>query len=160
MKSVELDYQNGNIGKLFRSLFFPTLIGMLCNSVFLITDGIFVGQGIGPSGLAAVNMVAPIFILICGIALMFGIGSSVGASICLANKQILPAKKIVFQCFISGELLILLLATIFISDSKGIVSILGGDDSIMNLSSAYLLWLFPAMICMLPQIGGDRKSVV
>ncbi len=154
MKSVELDYQNGNIGKLFRSLFFPTLIGMLCNSVFLITDGIFVGQGIGPSGLAAVNMVAPIFILICGIALMFGIGSSVGTSICLANKQILPAKKIVFQCFISGELLILLLATIFISDSKGIVSILGGDDSIMNLSSAYLLWLFPAMICMLPQIGG------
>ena len=84
MKSVELDYQNGNIGKLFRSLFFPTLIGMLCNSVFLITDGIFVGQGIGPSGLAAVNMVAPIFILICGIALMFGIGSSVGASISLA----------------------------------------------------------------------------
>ena len=79
MKTTKLDYQNGNIGKLFRSLFFPTLIGMLSNSVFLITDGIFVGQGIGPLGLAAVNMVAPMFILICGITLMFGIGSSVDA---------------------------------------------------------------------------------
>ena len=118
MKTTKLDYQNGNIGKLFRSLFFPTLIGMLSNSVFLITDGIFVGQGIGPLGLAAVNMVAPMFILICGITLMFGIGSSVGASICLASKQYLSAKKIVFQCFLSGELLILFLATIFISDPK------------------------------------------
>lgn len=154
MKTTKLDYQNGNIGKLFRSLFFPTLIGMLSNSVFLITDGIFVGQGIGPLGLAAVNMVAPMFILICGIALMFGIGSSVGASICLASKQHLSAKKIVFQCFLSGELLILFLATIFISDPKGIVNILGADDSIRKLSSAYLFWLFTAMICMLPQIGG------
>ena len=154
MKTTKLDYQNGNIGKLFRSLFFPTLIGMLSNSVFLITDGIFVGQGIGPLGLAAVNMVAPMFILICGITLMFGIGSSVGASICLASKQHLSAKKIVFQCFLSGELLILFLAIIFISDSKGIVNILGADASIRKLSSAYLFWLFPAMICMLPQIGG------
>lgn len=154
MKNVEFDYKNGNIGELFRSLFFPTLIGMLSNSVFLITDGIFVGQGIGPSGLAAVNMVAPVFILICGIALMFGIGSSVGASICLANKQVLAAKKMVFQCFLSGELLILLLATIFISSPKGVVGILGADDSIRDMSSAYLFWIFPAMICMLPQIGG------
>lgn len=154
MVGTELDYRNGNIGNLFRSLFFPTLIGMLSNSVFLITDGIFVGQGIGPSGLAAVNMIAPMFILICGIALMFGIGSSVGASICLAAKQLLSAKKIVFQCFISGELLILLLATIFIYSPKDVVGILGADDSIRNLSSAYLFWLFPAMICMLPQIGG------
>ncbi len=113
MIESELDYQNGNIGKLFRSLFFPTLIGMLSNSVFLITDGIFVGQGIGPLGLAAVNMVAPIFILICGVTLMFGIGSTVRASISLASKQLLYAKKIVFQIFLSGELLILFLAIIF-----------------------------------------------
>lgn len=154
MIESELDYQNGNIGKLFRSLFFPTLIGMLSNSVFLITDGIFVGQGIGPLGLAAVNMVAPIFILICGVTLMFGIGSTVRASISLASKQLLSAKKIVFQIFLSGELLILFLAIIFISDSRGIVNILGADASIRKLSSAYLFWLFPAMICMLPQIGG------
>ena len=154
MIESELDYQNGNIGKLFRSLFFPTLIGMLSNSVFLITDGIFVGQGIGPLGLAAVNMVAPIFILICGVTLMFGIGSTVRASISLASKQLLSAKKIVFQIFLSGELLILFLAIIFISDSQGIVNILGADASIRKLSSAYLFWLFPAMICMLPQIGG------
>ena len=30
----------------------------------------------------------------------------------------------------------------------------GADDSIRKLSSAYLFWLFTAMICMLPQIGG------
>lgn len=154
LKTVEIDYNNGNIGRLFRSLFVPTLIGMLSNSIFLITDGIFIGQGIGPSGLAAVNLVAPIFILICGLALMFGIGTSVGTAICMADKQILSAKKMVSQCFISGEFLILLLAIIFISNTNLIVSVLGADDSVRNMSSEYLFWLLPAMVCMLPQIEG------
>ena len=35
MIESELDYQNGNIGKLFRSLFFPTLIGMLSRDIQL-----------------------------------------------------------------------------------------------------------------------------
>lgn len=41
-----LDFGNDNIPKLFRALFFPTLIGMVFNAVLTIIDGIFVGQGL------------------------------------------------------------------------------------------------------------------
>lgn len=47
-----LDFGNGDIPKLFRALFFPTLIGMVFNAVLTIIDGIFVGQGVGANGIA------------------------------------------------------------------------------------------------------------
>lgn len=68
-----LDFANDNIGPMFRSLFFPTLVGMIFNSVLTVIDGIFVGRGAGPEGIAAVNIVAPVFMVITGIGLMFGI---------------------------------------------------------------------------------------
>ena len=42
------DFATGNIGPMFRSLFFPTLVGMIFNSVLTVIDGIFVGWGVGP----------------------------------------------------------------------------------------------------------------
>ena len=76
-----LDFRNGNIPKLFRALFFPTLIGMVFNAVLTIIDGAFVGHGVGANGIAAVNIVVPLFMLVTGIVLMFGIGVSIIASI-------------------------------------------------------------------------------
>ena len=42
-----IDFGKTSIGRLFASIFFPTLLGMLFNMAFLLTDGIFVGHGIG-----------------------------------------------------------------------------------------------------------------
>ena len=48
-----LDFGNERIPKLFRQLFFPTLIGMVFNALLTIIDGVFVGQGVGANGIAA-----------------------------------------------------------------------------------------------------------
>ena len=66
----KLDFAKDRIGPLFRTLFFPTLIGMIFNSALTLIDGIFVGQGVGAEGIAAVNIVAPIFMVATGIGLM------------------------------------------------------------------------------------------
>ena len=42
----KLDFAKGEIGPLFRALFFPTLVGMIFNSALTLIDGIFVGQGV------------------------------------------------------------------------------------------------------------------
>lgn len=41
MNRDRLDFGNENIGKLFRAMFYPTLIGMLSNSVLNLCDGTF-----------------------------------------------------------------------------------------------------------------------
>ena len=54
-----IDYKGTAVGKLFRRFLFPTVMGMVFSAVFVITDGIFVGRGIGSDALAAVNLTAP-----------------------------------------------------------------------------------------------------
>ena len=42
-----IDFGSMEISKLFRKLLIPTVLGMVFSAVFVITDGIFVGKGIG-----------------------------------------------------------------------------------------------------------------
>lgn len=51
MNRDNLDFGNGKIGRLFRTMFFPTLIAMVFNSLLNICDGMFVGHGVGPTHL-------------------------------------------------------------------------------------------------------------
>ena len=73
MKNLErdsIDFGKSKIGPLFRSIFFSTLLSMVFTSLLTVVDGIFVGQGVGSDALAAVNIVAPLFLVTTGIALM------------------------------------------------------------------------------------------
>ena len=72
-----IDFGAMNISKLFRKLLIPTVLGMVFSAIFVITDGIFVGKGVGSDALAAVNITAPLFMITTGIGLMFGVGASV-----------------------------------------------------------------------------------
>ena len=81
-----IDFGSMNISTLFRKLLIPTVLGMVFSALFVITDGIFVGKGIGSDALAAVNITAPLFMIAAGIGLMFGVGASVVASIYLREN--------------------------------------------------------------------------
>ena len=82
-----IDFGSMNISTLFRKLLIPTVLGMVFSALFVITDGIFVGKGIGSDALAAVNITAPLFMIAAGIGLMFGVGASVVASIHLSQGK-------------------------------------------------------------------------
>ena len=71
MERDSIDFKNTDIAALFRKLLLPTVLGMIFSALFVITDGIFVGKGIGSDALAAVNIVAPLLVwrrgICCGI---------------------------------------------------------------------------------------------
>ncbi|QUT40207.1 MatE [Bacteroides thetaiotaomicron] len=87
-----IDFGSMDISTLFRKLLVPTVLGMVFSAIFVITDGIFVGKGIGSDALAAVNITAPLFMIATGIGLMFGVGGSVVASIYLSQGKRKAAK--------------------------------------------------------------------
>ena len=71
-----IDFGRSKVEPLFHSIFYPTLLSMVFASLFTVADGIFVGQGVGSDALAAINIVAPLFLMTTGIALMFGVGNA------------------------------------------------------------------------------------
>ena len=66
MERDSIDFKNTDIAALFRKLLLPTVLGMIFSALFVITDGIFVGKGIGGDALAAVNIVAPLWLFSTG----------------------------------------------------------------------------------------------
>lgn len=142
----KIDFGDGKIGPLFRALFFPTLIGMIFNSALTLIDGIFVGQGVGANGIAAVNIVAPIFMIGTGIGLMFGIGSSVIASIKLSQDNVKAARIILTQAFIVGFVLMGLITAVCMAAPHAMVKMLGSSEVLEDLGVSYLLWIAPGLI--------------
>ena len=61
MASKELDFEHGNVYSLFYKLLIPTLVGTLTMAAVTTIDGIFIGQGVGAAGVAAVNIAVPIY---------------------------------------------------------------------------------------------------
>lgn len=149
-----LDFGNERIPKLFRQLFFPTLVGMVFNAVLTIIDGIFVGQGVGANGIAAVNIVAPLFMVVTGLGLMFGIGSSVIASIRLANNEVKAANIISTQAFLIGIAIVLFISLPCLLIPSKIVTALGSSEVLLPLAVDYLLWLLPGMVFLLIECVG------
>ena len=135
-----IDYKGTAVGKLFRRFLFPTVMGMVFSAVFVITDGIFVGRGIGSDALAAVNLTAPLFTLGTGLGLMFGMGGSVVASVNLAQGKRRVAQINITQSLVIPALLIALLSALLIHCHKPLLLLLGTPPELMVPAREYLVW--------------------
>lgn len=149
-----IDLGKGNIYSLFKDIFFPTLLGLTFNTVFILTDGIFVGNGIGDGGLACVNLVAPIMMLVTGLGMMFGTGCSVVAAIHLSHGNEKAARINVTQAFATSAVFEILLVVVFYNFPDKILHILGVSDSLMTLAMEYYLWFIPTCLFLVFQIIG------
>lgn len=146
MNRDKLDFENGKIGRLFRAMFFPTLIGMVFNSALNICDGMFVGHGVGSNALAAINIVAPLFLVCTGIGLMFGIGASVIGSIRLAEGNVKAARIIMTQAYIAGAIIFGMVILVSLLFTRPLLYALGCSEALESLAADYLLWLLPGLV--------------
>ena len=72
----------------------PTTLTLMVNYLYNVVDQIFVGQGVGITGMAAVNVAFPVSILVNAIALMLGGGCAANVNLCLGRKEQTTADQI------------------------------------------------------------------
>lgn len=154
MNRDKLDFGNEKIARLFRAMFFPTLVGMIANSVLNLCDGMFVGHGVGSNGLAAINIVAPLFLVCTGIGLMFGIGASVIGGIRLAENNLKAARIIMTQAYIAGGIIFGIVILISFFFTRPLLYALGCSPALESLATDYLLWLLPGLVFFYLQCAG------
>jgi len=150
-----IDFGKDAIPHLFRSIFIPTLIGMVADVAFILTDGIFVGHGIGPEGLAAINLVCPAMMLITGLGVMFGLGGSIVGAIHLAKGNVKAARLNVTQAFIAAISITLLIVAILYSFPRPILKFFGVSDHLMQPAHEYYIWFVPTCFFLMIQIVGS-----
>ncbi len=146
MEITDKELRTSPIHALFRRYFYPTLGGMLAVSLVTVTDGIFVGNGVGADGVAAVNLVWAPLMLFVGLGLMLGMGSSVAASIALAKEDVMTARRHVTQCMIIGFLTVSSVVSVMFISPTATVRILGASDTLTGVSVEYLIYILPGFL--------------
>lgn len=151
---TQIDFGNPNIKKVFFSIFFPTLLGMVFNMSFILVDGILVGHGIGSHGLASINLIAPIMMLINGLGMMLGIGASVTGAIHLSQGNTKDARINTTQSFAAGCLLATVIGMVCYLFPSTIIKLLGTDGNLISHVTEYYLWFIPTcLFSMIQAIG-------
>lgn len=138
-----IDFGSMDIPKLFRKLLIPTVLGMVFSAAFVITDGIFVGRGIGSDALAAVNITSPLFFISTGVGLMFGVGASVVASIHLSQGKAKAARINVTQAVVVSSLLLAVCSFVITWYAPGVARLLGCSERLLPLAVEYMHWFAP-----------------
>ena len=143
MMKDSIDFGNMEIPRLFRRLLIPTVLGMLFSAAFVITDGIFVGRGIGSDALAAVNITAPLFLINTGVGLMFGVGASVVASIHLSHGKVKTARINVTQAVAVSSLILAAYSLAVCLFAPEVARLLGCSQRLQPLVLEYMYWFAP-----------------
>ena len=122
---------------MFNRVFFPTLLGMLGMSAMTAIDGIFIGHSVGSDGIAAVNIVVPVLMLLTGVGLMVGMGCSVVSSLRLARGQVLVARVSVTRA-----MLFVTAVALFVIRLDGAPNLAMACSLTSAVLNVFLDWLF------------------
>ena len=132
------DLINTPILKLFLSYFMPSFISMFVLSTYVIVDGIFVGKGIGEIGLGAIGLVTPVFSLLIGIELLFGIGGAALVSMSLGRNKPHKARIIFSSIIYCLSLLGISLSMIMFIFRENLAYALGSNEELLEYVMPYL----------------------
>ena len=128
-----------SVYKLYFKYFFPTMCAALSTSIYVLFDTIFIGQGVGSTGLTALNIVLPIYSIYFGTGPLIGIGGSTLMSIEKGRKREDKAQKIFTLSFILGLFLSLIYTVIGFVFLDEIAIILGATKEVLALVKEYMI---------------------
>lgn len=124
--------------KLFFLASLPGAISMLASALYQTIDGVFVGQFLGATAFAAVNLAMPFVIINFSLADLIGVGSAVPISVCLGKKQDREANNL-FTC---ACLLIVgtgvLMGALLYATAPLLIRLMGAEGAFADLAVQYI----------------------
>ena len=130
-------------------LILPSLAATLFTGIYIIVDGLFIGQAMGDIGLAAMNIVWPVAAVI--LAIGFGVGTASGILITINQEKgkTDEVNKIITSFFLVVAFYSLLVLLLYFVKEPLLLAI-GADDSTLDPAIRYLkLYLFCGVIQIL-----------
>ncbi|MCQ4922248.1 MATE family efflux transporter [Tissierella carlieri] len=131
----------GKTSTLFRKYAVPQMIGLLFNSVYLIVDGIFIGNRLGRDSMAAAAISVPFIEILLSIAMAVASGAGIMISNYLGRQERKAANQIfnVATWVLGGiSILIVLFGNIFLHP---LANLLGSTPQIHKEAVKYLWYI-------------------
>ena len=136
--NTEAMYATMQPWRLFFIVALPGMISMFAMSIYSIIEGIFIGQKLGESAFAAVNIAMPLVMINFSLADLIGVGASVPISIALGRKDNTTANNVfscsVYMIFFAS----LLMGSVMFFAAGPLCRMMGADDALLDTSMRYL----------------------
>ncbi|WP_461612806.1 MATE family efflux transporter [Clostridium sp. Marseille-QA1073] len=150
---MENSLSTKSIGSLFLKFVIPAIIGVLVNSVYIIVDGIFIGRGVGETGLAAINILWPVMCGNMAIGMLLGVGGSALIAIKLGQNEKEEARQILGTSVFSMILIGLIITIVGLLFLEPIMIFLGAEGEVLKLSKEYSVIIISATIMHILSTG-------
>lgn len=129
----------------------PSILMIICSSVYSIVDGFFVSNFVGKSAFAAVNLIMPVLMMVGTIGTMIGTGGSA-----IVSKTMGEGKKELANQYFSMLILVVFFLGIIVSVigfvfAGSIASLLGAKGELHGNAVLYARILFLSMTAFILQ---------
>ncbi len=137
------------LGRLLWKQSLPAAVGMIVLSLYNVADAVFVGRGVGISGLTGITVVFPLQILLSAVALALGVGASSFISRNLGSRNYHVARSGLGTALGTA----VLVETLFLMGgwlwTEPLLSLFGASENILSQGSTY----FRIVLCGAPFLG-------
>lgn len=154
----DLTIDKKRINRQFMHYVIPSMIAMLFSGFYSIVDGLFVGNSIGNVGLAAINLVYPIQVVLNATATGVGIGGSVLVSIYRGEGKDRDMEHSAMQTIILLLIFGAILPVFFLGTKGIILNFLGAEGAIYKGADDYITTILIGG--MLPVLGNGLNPIV
>ncbi|MGL5054773.1 MAG: MATE family efflux transporter [Fusobacteriaceae bacterium] len=140
------------ISKLYIKYILPSVVGSLAYGVLIFIDTVFIGQGIGVDGIAALNIAIPVFSL-TAFGMLLGIGGATASSIDLGRKDFNKRDAVFTLSVTIGVILSVVFSVFLYIYLDEITMLLGARENIFSLSREYIAVIsFSIIFYIIPHI--------
>jgi len=129
------------VGRLLAEFSLPAIGGLLVSSLYNVVDRIFIGQGTGVYGMAAVTAVWPIMIGSLAIGVLFQTGARTLASVKIGQGQVSKAEEYVSRATGAAFILAALVSIVCWIFIEPLLTALGASGVVLLEAKAYAGWI-------------------
>ncbi|MFY9370940.1 MAG: MATE family efflux transporter [bacterium] len=141
------------VSRLLFKFSLPAIVGMVVNSLYNVVDRIFIGNYVGPYGIAGITIGFPIMIILMSMGLLFGVGGATLFSIRLGEGKVEEAEEILGNAFILlviAGILFMILGQIYL---RPLLSAFGASEAVLPYSMEYMEIIFYGAVFQVVGMG-------
>ena len=128
----------GSIPRLLLTFSAPAIVGMVAQAVYNVVDRIFIGQAVGPLGIAGATVSFPFMLIVMAFGMLIGFGATALVSIRLGEQKKSEAEQVLGNALVLLVAVALLLTTVGLVFLDPILRMFGASEEVLPLARDYL----------------------
>jgi len=128
----------GNIPYLLLTFSVPAIIGTVAQALYYVVDRIFVGQAVGPDGIAGITVAFPFMLILLAFAMLVGFGATALVSIRLGEQKRNEAEQVLGNAFSLLVVASVVLTVVGLALLDPLLKAFGASQAVLPFAHDYL----------------------